>query len=634
MTVAGGLACAILAAGLIAGVIGWRWAFHDMPAIPDDSEELWRVRMEATVTLLDHEDNVLAVRGPLYGAPARLTDLPPHVPRAFMAIEDQRFFEHSGVDWSAMARAFTANFRAGRTVQGGSTITMQLVKNLILTPERTLQRKIQEIHIARALERRLSKQDILELYLNRIYFGEQAYGIEAAARRYFDKPAAELTLQEAALLAALPKAPSRLAPTDNLVEAQARAAQVLAAMRERGYIDELEYLVAISTQAEPVQGVIGSGNHARFGHIFAYAMNEAARALGPEPEANDLVIHTTIDRELLTMAETALRARMEEEGEAVNAGEAALISMDRDGAVRAVVGGVDYARSQFNRATQARRQPGSAFKPVVYAAALEAGYSPWEVFEDSPVNIDGWTPGNFGGGYRGRVTIEDALKRSINTVAARVGMAVGLANVVDMARRLGVSGVTQAVPSITLGAAETRLIDLTSAYLVFANDGERHPPHLIREIRNTRGALIWERSGDRPEQVIDADDARTMSTMLQAVVREGTGRAALLPGGHPVAGKTGTSQSSRDAWFVGYTAHYATGVWVGNDDDTPMQGVTGGGLPARIWQAYMAEAHENLPVENLAAPAPRTRSVREERLAAFYSSLAGELDQARAGPGY
>ncbi len=625
------MAVIVLSGALIAGAVGYRWAFHDMPAIPEDSRELWRVRMEPTVTLLDREGAVLAVRGPLYGQPARLTELPPHVPRAFLAIEDQRFFEHGGVDWTAMVRSSVVNVRAGRTLQGGSTITMQLVKNLILTPERTLQRKLQEMRIAMALEDRLSKQEILELYLNRIYFGEQAYGIEAAARRYFDKPATELSLQEAALLAALPKAPSRLAPTDNLAEAQARAAIVLRTMRDIGYIDELEYLVAVSTQAEPVEGVFGSGDHMRYGHIFSYAATETARALGPDPDVNDLVIATTIDRDMQAAAVQAVQTRIADEGEAVNASEAALIALDRDGSVRAVVGGIDYAASQFNRATQARRQPGSAFKPVVYAAALEAGYSPWDVFDDSPVDIDGWTPGNFGGGYRGRVTIDDALKRSINTVAARVGMAVGLPQVVDMARRLGVGGVLRPVPSITLGASETRLVDITSAYLVFANDGNRIPPHLITEIRSTSGELVWERPEDEPEAVIDTEDARTMSTMLQAVVREGTGTAARLPDGRPAAGKTGTSQQSRDAWFIGYTANLAAGVWVGNDDDSPMRNVTGGGLPARIWNDFMAAAHEGLEIEQLAAPAPRTRDPREERLAAFYGALSNDLENARTG---
>lgn len=630
LIVAGVLAMFLVAGGITAQA-AWHWAFHDLPPVPESAEDLWRVRMEPTVTLLDSEDAVLAIRGPLYGVPARLEDLPPHVAQAFLSIEDRRYYEHPGVDWRGTLRALFANFRAGRTVQGGSTITMQLVKNLILTPERTMRRKIQEMRLALALEERLTKEEILELYLNRIYFGEQAYGIEAAARRYFNKPASELTIQEAALLAALPAAPTRLAPTDNLVEAQARAANVLAAMRDAGFLSPMDYLVAAATQAEPVESAFQPGGSLEYGHLFDYAIAEARRALGPDNDVPDLVIHTTLDTRLQNAAQRVVRERLERDGPAVRASEAAAVVLASDGAVRAMVGGTDYTTSQFNRALQARRQPGSAFKPIVYLAALENGYTPTSVFNDAPVNFDGWTPVNFGGGNRGRMTMEDALKRSTNTIAAQVGMLVGLDNVAEMATRLGITTPMNPVPSLSLGSSEVRVIDLTAVYLAIANDGRRTDPYFVTEVRTTRGDVLFTREPARTQQVITRNDARAMSTMMQGVILDGTGRRAALPGGRPAAGKTGTSQNSRDAWFAGYTAQFTTAVWTGNDDDSPMANVTGGALPADIWRDIMAAAHEGLAVEPLSAPPPRVRSEREERLLTYYSELSVAFGRLRGG---
>ena len=324
-------------------------------------------------------------------------------------------------------------------------------------------------------------------------------------------------------------------------------------------------------------------------------------------------------------AHAAVTSGLEGAGAQLDAGQAALIAMDLDGAVRAMVGGTDYLDSQFNRATQALRQPGSAFKPVVFAAALEAGYDPASTFEDEPVDIEGWTPENFGGGYRGRITLEDALKRSINTVAAQLGQALGAQTIVEMARRLGIDRDLAAHPSIALGAEEVTLQELTTAYLVFANDGRAREPFLVSEIRTSRGTVLYRREPRERAPALLREHARAMSTMLQAVVRDGTGQRALLAR-HRAAGKTGTSQNSRDAWFVGYTAHLAAGVWVGNDDDTAMANVTGGGLPAQIWNDFMTAAHRDLAPQPLAAPEPRRRSEREEGLAAFYSELSARFE--------
>lgn len=603
---------------LISVLAVWQWAFHDMPEAPQSAAELWSVRREPAVVLQDRNGNTLAVRGPLYAQAVALEQLPDHVPQAFLAIEDQRYYQHSGVDFRGLARAVWRNVTAGELVQGGSTITMQLVKNLILTPDRHLRRKLQEMRLARALERHLTKDEILELYLNRIYLGARAYGIEAAARRYFGKSATELTLAEAAMLAALPKAPSRLSPTTNLAAAQARAAQVLAAMEEAGFITAQQHAQALENPAVPVADTSDPNATSNWGHAFDYALSEAERLL-PDM-APDLVIQTSLDPRLTRAAQQVIETRLDADGQSLNASEAAIMLLAPDGAIRAFAGGRDYQTSQFNRAIQAQRQPGSAFKPIVFAAALEAGYDPSSAVWDEPVDLEGWTPENFGGNYRGLVTLQEALKRSINTVAAQVANQVGISRIVEMGHRLGIASNLPELPAIALGAAEVNLLELTAAYSVFNNDGAYRQPYFITAITNSRGEVLYERQPAGARRAMSAEHAQAMSTMLQDVVLTGTGRGATLPGRRS-AGKTGTSQSFRDAWFVGFTADYTAGVWVGNDDDSPMSDVTGGGLPAAIWRDFMVRAHEGLPARDLSATAPRSRSEREERLAAFYSDL-------------
>ena len=619
----------VIGAG-VGGAVAWRWAFHDLPELPEDAAELWEARREQSVTLLAADGSELAVRGPRYARPVTLDELPAHVPQAFIAIEDVRFYDHDGVDRQGLTRAMVANIRARAAVQGGSTLTMQLIKNLVLSPERTIRRKVQEIRLALALEERLSKDAILELYLNRVYLGARAFGVEAAAQRYFAKPAAELTLAEAALLAALPKAPSRLAPTTNMDEARARARRVLLAMVEAGFITSLDYISAVAEPATLKEADADPRDPALFGYAFDHALARAQAELG-EDLPDVVTLHTTLDADLQTQAQAAVAAVMDEQAEARGAGEAALLAIDLDGSVRAMIGGRDYQDSQFNRATQALRQPGSAFKPIVFAAAFETGMDPATAFRDRPIDIEGWSPENYGGGYRGRITIADALKRSINTVAAQAGADAGAEAVAEMAQRLGITTPLAPVPALALGTGEVRLIDLVGAYAAFANDGRRTQPVLLTEVRNARGDLLWAAPAPAPGRpVIEEQHARWMSTMLQSVLIDGTGTRARLPG-RPAAGKTGTSQDSRDAWFVGYTAQLAAGVWVGNDDDTPTNAVTGGQLPAEIWRRFMAEAHAGLPSQALSAPPPQRRSVREEALAAFYSDLSARFEAVAEG---
>jgi penicillin-binding protein 1A len=620
--IAGGIAGALLIAALSTSWFGWQWAFHDLPVAPETASELWSTRREPSVTLQDRDGEILAIRGPLYARAIALTDLPDHVPQAFLAIEDQRFYEHDGVDLRGIARALWVNFQSGRSVQGGSTITMQLVKNLILTPDRLLRRKLQEIRLARALEHNLTKTEILELYLNRIYLGARAYGVEAASQRYFSKSATELTIAESALLAALPKAPSRLDPTVNLDAAQARAARVLAAMQNAGFITAIQHAEALAEPAVPVAYAMDPLAGVTFGHAFDFATTELDR-LNLE-DIPDLVIRTTLDPAMTRQAQATIETLLTAEGEAQGATEAAIVLLEPDGAIRAFSGGRDYLESQFNRATQAQRQPGSAFKPIVFAAALEAGMDPSSAVWDEPIDLEGWTPQNFSGNYRGLVTLQDALKRSINTVAAQVADDIGIASIVELGRRMGIRSHLPELPAIALGAAEVNLLELTAVYSVFANDGRRETPYFITSVSNSRGDVLYEHAASSGRQAIRPEIAQSMSTMLQDVVLTGTGRRAALAD-RPTAGKTGTSQSFRDAWFIGYSADFTAGVWVGNDDDSPMEDVTGGGLPARIWQAYMSEVHSGLPSRDLSAPAPRTRSEREERLAAFYSDLSSSF---------
>lgn len=574
----------ISAIGLIWGYLFWQSLYVGMPSLPT-SAELWDANREPAIEFLDKNGDTLEIRGPRYGRAIKLDDLPSHVARAFIAAEDKRFYMHNGADTQAIARAAFSNLVSGKTVSGASTLTQQLVKNLVLSPEQTLKRKAQEVRLARQLEEQLSKSEILELYLNRVYFGSGFYGLGAASRFYFEKDPMDLTLAEASLLATLPKAPSRYALDDNMQGAKERQAYVLAEMVDAGFITYESARIAaesnVTIAAEPER-------NPQLGYILDAATERINGLLPSVPD--DLVVTLTIDNQLQGKISEAIETRMSAESEESKTSQASAILMDREGHVLAMYAGRDYLENQYNRVTQAKRQPGSAFKPFVYAAALEKGLSPYDVRIDQPVTIDDWTPKNFTRAHMGPITLAEALRDSINTVAALIGQEIGEEAIISLANKFGISERLEPFPSIALGSQEVTLWDLTRAYGPFMTGGTRVDPYLIAKIENSRGEVLYQRAEYDAPRVYPRAKAELMTAMLNQVVREGTGHNAAFPG-WPVAGKTGTSQSSRDAWFIGYSAEILGGVWTGNDDDTPMKNVTGGGLPARIWSDVMTVAH-------------------------------------------
>ncbi len=586
---------------LLCGVFGlwlWRLALHDLPAIPDRAA-LWSLNRPPGVTFQDAAGTVIAIRGSRNGQAVTLAQLPAYLPKAFLAAEDRRFYSHHGIDLTGMARALRADVDARHVVQGGSTITQQVVRNIFLSPDQTLKRKVQEAILAWRIERALPKTTILELYLNRIYFGDGAYGVDAAAEAYFGKPAARLSLSEAALLAALPKAPSRLDPANDLDDALDRSKLILSEMRQDGWITAGQQADAVAhppvlAPEKPVEG--------DFGYVLDLAASRA-RDLA-QNRAPDLVVRLTVDPRLQAVAARVVRDGVAE-GRALGANQAALVALAPDGAIRALVGGRDHRASAFDRATQALRQPGSAFKPFVYAAALEAGVKPSDLRVDAPVRYSGWSPANYGGGYSGSVSVADALARSINTVAVRLAHQVGAAKVAELAQRFGLTMIPDKPDlSVALGAYEVDLLDLTSAYQVFQQDGRRVEPYLISVITNAHGDVLYQHPTPPPPQVFDPRKTALMVSMMQGVITHGTGRKADI--GRPAAGKTGTSQNWRDAWFVGFTPDWIAGVWVGDDRGRPMAKVAGGELPAELWRRFMLAAEQSAPVLNFPAPEPET----------------------------
>ena len=530
------------------------------------------------ISVLAADGTRLAAYGDFQDRPVNLSEMPPYLPQAVVAIEDRRFYAHFGLDVIGFLRALVTNITAGRVVEGGSTLTQQLAKILFLTPERSLKRKAQEALLALLIEQRYSKREILTIYLNRAYMGGGAYGVDAAAHRFFGKPAASVSLYEAALLAGALKAPSRLTLQADAKAAHARAKLVLESMVELAFIDPEQAQRAISAGATRRPEMREAQSL-----YFADWAQEQARGLAGTFTA-DMVVRSTLDPRLQRLAERALNETLADSPEI---GQAALVALARDGRVLAMVGGRDYRVSQFNRATDALRQPGSAFKPVVFLAALEAGVAPDARVLDAPITVEGWTPDNFDGEFRGSVTLAEALARSLNSAAVRLSESTGRARVIAAARRLGFSSPLEPSPSLALGAFETTLLELTTAYAVFANGGRAVHPHGIVKIA-TGSETLWRAPASISPQVASASSTAALTRMLEGVITDGTGRAAKLS--RPAAGKTGTSQEFRDAWFIGWSGDIVTGVWMGNDDNTPMKGVTGGGAPARAWRKFMAEA--------------------------------------------
>ena len=550
-----------------------------------------------TIQVVAADGSVLATRGEMAGNNVVLKDVPSYLPNAFIAIEDRRFYSHYGVDPIGILRAAVANVLHFGVSQGGSTLTQQLAKNLFLTQERTLERKLQEVELALWLERKHTKAQILELYLNRVYFGSGAYGVEAAAQKYFGKPAKNVTLAEAAMLAGLVKSPSRLAPDRNPEGAEARAKIVLAAMADAHLITAQQ---AHASAARPSYAVkpasAGTTNY------VADWVGDVLDDLVGQVDQN-IVVETTIDPKLQSVAEAALIDELAAKSVKFNVSQGALVAMTPDGAVRAMVGGRNYADSQFNRATMAKRQPGSAFKPFVYLAAIEAGLTPETIRQDAPLDVKGWRPENYSHEYFGAVTLTQALAMSLNTVAVRLGLEVGAAKVVRTAHRLGITSKLETNASIALGTSEVSPLELVGAYAPFANGGYAASPHVVERIRTVDGnKLLYARGKEAPDRVIDPRGVAMMNTMMEQTLISGTARKAEIPG-WTAAGKTGTSQDFRDAWFIGYTARLVTGIWLGNDDNTPTRKATGGGLPVEVWTRFMRAAHQGVRPE----PIPGTQ---------------------------
>ena len=580
--------------GLIFGAIVFSHYLSDLP----DVSNLLPVNASQDITILDDRGRMVARRGLTQGQMVRVEDLPDYVPNAFIAIEDRRFRDHPGIDPIGLIRAAVENSMAGHVVQGGSTLTQQLAKNLFLSPGRNMARKTQEAMLALYLEYRYSKNQILTLYLHHVYFGAGVYGIEAAAEKFFGKHANELSLSEAAMLAGSVKAPARYNALADPDASLARAGAVLKAMREADFIDP-----ATRAQAEATRPrILKSSGTPDSGYFADWVVSHLQGYIGDVREP--VVVETSFDLETQQLAERAVTNGLAAEGARIGASQAALVAMTPDGAVRAMVGGASYEESGFNRATDAVRQPGSAFKPFVYLAALEHGHTPEDVMNDGPVDIHGWRPQDFEGEYQGPIPLLKAFAVSSNSVAAQLTAEAGPRQVATTAHRLGIASPLVAVSSLALGTSGVTPLELTGAYAPFANGGDGVVPFGIIRIRTQAGKLLYERHGSGIGRVMSAENNQAMTRLMVETVASGTGRAARLAE-RPSAGKTGTTQDSHDAWFVGFTADLVCGVWLGNDNSAAMHKApgltaTGGGVPAHIFHAFMEEAEQGMPVRPLA----------------------------------
>jgi penicillin-binding protein 1A len=574
----------------------------ELPALPP-------IRRDPQITYVDRSGAVIGVRGGRYGPPVNLARLPAYVPAAFVSIEDRRFYEHSGFDAMGIARAIVSDISKGRAAQGASTITQQLARNLYLSSDRTLERKADELLYAIQLERTYSKQQILGLYLSRIYFGSGAYGIEAASQRYFNKPASRLTLREAAMLAAIPKSPTGYDPADHPEASAERTRLVLDAMVETGAITPSQRAKALAQSPRVWKAAPEGGAE----YFLDWLDGETHRIIGNPRQ--DMVVETTLDGPLEAAAQVEARAtvgRYAKQG----IGQAAVVSVDGQGRIRAFVGGVDYATSPYDRAADAHRQAGSSWKPFVYLTALEAGMTPDTQVVDEPITIGNWSPHNYEEGYLGPVTLQQAVAQSLNTVAARVADQVGRDHVAATARRLGIVSQINTDPAMALGTSQVTPLEMAQAYAAFSNGGQRVTAYGVERIRTTGGTVVWQRRAQPAAQVINNPPLGELNQMLHAVVSSGTGVRAAIPG-RDVAGKTGTTSDYRDAWFCGFTGDLTTVVWMGRDDNSPMRRITGGSAPAELWRGVMLTAMKRLPTSAippgppppLAAPAPMLTSV-------------------------
>jgi penicillin-binding protein 1A len=587
-------------------------------AMRETSDDDWLKKSDLAVTFLDRYGNEIGTRGIRHNDSIPLDQFPDHLIKAVLATEDRRFYEHFGVDISGTFRALVTNARAGGVVQGGSTITQQLAKNLFLSNERTLERKINEAFLSLWLEARLTKNEILKLYLDRAYMGGGAFGVDAAAHYYFNKSVRDVNLAEAAMLAGLFKAPSKYSPSANLPAARARANVVLDNLVDTGFMTEGQVFGARRNPATPVDRRDDRAPN----YYLDWAFDQMKKLVATFPKSMNervFVVRTALDMNLQREAETAVENELRQFGPSYHASQAAVVLMENDGAVRAMVGGRDYGASQFNRATDSMRQPGSSFKPYVYATALEHGLTPNSIVVDAPICLGNWCPHNYGGGYRGSMTLITALTHSINTVAVRLSVTVGDGNaklgrarIIKTARDMGITTPLPDTPSLPIGADAVTLLEHVGAYATFPNLGMVVKPHAILEVRTGSGELVWryDRDGPKPHRALPVHVASDMIKMMNSVVENGTARRARLDG-IAASGKTGTTNAYRDAWFMGYTGNYVCGVWVGNDDYSPTNRMTGGSLPAMIWHNIMTYAHQGIEVKPLPGiPAP-TRKLPE-----------------------
>lgn len=555
------------------------WSLLNLP----ETESI-QISRQPSITFLDKDGRIIASYGDIYGKSIKYQNLPDNLIDAVIVTEDKRFFKHNGVDLKGVLRAIYVNFREGRIVQGGSTITQQLAKNLFLSPERSFTRKLHELILSLWLELRFTKKQILSIYLNRVYLGSGTYGVQAASEKYFNKKVEDLNLYECAVIASLLKAPSRYNPIANKELSKERASLVLENMAKNKLISKNKVQEAKYNNQKYSKFTTPPKSTRYF---IDWLLPRVKGYVGEINE--DLIVRTTLDVKLQKIAEESLNKITTQYP---SADQSALVSLDLDGGVISMIGGRDYGDSQFNRVTQARRQPGSAFKLFVYLAGIENGYAPDDLITDSKININGWSPKNYKDIYLGEVSVKEAFSKSINTVAVKISEDVGREKVIRMAKLMGINSPILNSPSLALGTSEVNLLELTAAYDILANNGKGIFVHGIRSIENTEGKNLFTRKIQGPGKILNSNTVSIMTKMMEETIKNGTGKKAKI--NRPAAGKTGTSQSLRDAWFVGFTSSIVVGVWFGNDDDSPMEEITGGTAPAVLWSDFMEKAHENI----------------------------------------
>ena len=556
------------------------WSLLNLP----ETESI-QISRQPSITFLDKEGRIIASYGDIYGQSIQYENLPKNLVNAVIVTEDKRFFFHPGIDIKGIVRAAIVNLKSGRIVQGGSTITQQLAKNLFLTPERSFTRKLHELILSFWLELRFTKQQLLSIYLNRVYLGSGTYGVQAASEKYFNKKVEELNLYECALIASLLKAPSRYNPIANEELSRERTYKVLENMKKSNLITD-QSIIEAKLNNKTYNKYTSAPKSTRY--FIDWLLPRVKSYLGEIKE--DLIVRTTLDVKLQEIAEDSVNSITSKYS---SADQSALVALDLDGGVMAMIGGRDYGDTQFNRVTQAQRQPGSAFKIFVYLAGLKEGFEPEDEMVDSEININGWSPKNYKKEYLGEISLFDAFAKSINTVAVQLSENIGRQNVINMARSMGIRSPIINSPSLALGTSEVNLLELTAAYDVLANSGKGIFVHGIRSIENTSGKTLFMREGKGPGEILESELVNTMIRMLENTIQTGTGKNAKID--RPAAGKTGTSQSLRDAWFIGFSSDLVVGVWFGNDDDSPMKDITGGTAPAILWSDFMKKAHLGKP---------------------------------------